>query len=313
MAATVTAVGANAAAASSEDDSGSAVGGVSPQSAGSSTPAPHRISADFQARKAGAVAEAIELQVLRQYRSSRHEGVRSAVGTGSTGGGGSGGGPTVTGALRHSGVSAMVNMHLAQAERALRVTTVAAARGSTSARFQKWRWSETADVARRGARPGGWVEEDGTQGAETGLEAATTAKLRNDSAGGTESGGGAAATRDDGKGGEGLVAESGGGGAGRRVVAAVIDTLDAGRASAAANLSIAQWKVVPLVLLTALGLGGGGGGGGASGGVRDGGGNCEVGQGEAEAGAEACAHLCGPEAVLTAREFEMLVDVLLEE
>lgn len=286
-------------AASTENDNGIAVG-VSPQPARTTPVPPHGVPANLQARKAGAVAEAAVSQVRRQ---SRHGVVGSAVGTGSTGGGGGGGGgPTVTGALRHSGVSAMVNMHLAQAERALRAPTDAAS-GSTAG-FQKWLWSDTADEARPGARPGGWVEEGTPRaGNETGLEAPSTGKIGSDSAEAAKSGG--AATKYGGKG-QGLVAEPGGGAEGRRAVAAVIDTLDAGRASAAANLSIAQWKVIPLVLLTALGLGGGAGG--ASGGSSK-----VVGQEEAEAGAGACARLCGPEAILTAREFEMLVEVLLEE
>ena len=84
----------------------------------------------------------------------------------------------------------------------------------------------------------------------------------------------------------------------------MIDTFEGARAAEAANLSIAQWKVVPVVLLAALGLVGSG-----SGGVDDTG--ALVPDGVGAIGAEACVQLCGTEAALSSREFEMLMEMLL--
>lgn len=381
---------------------------------------------NLMARKAGAVAEAVQEEADAHRRSrqrlsnasidgrknSRGSGV-GGNGGGGGGGGGAGSGPTLTGALRHSGVSAMVNMHLTQAERALRATptaataaaattTVTAVASATaggnitkgggggggrtqagmSAASSKWVWSEHAPDARPGRR-GGWVEEEKGEGklgeppaatasaAVTGKEAtaqgggdspaadaaaatptataavtaasAPVAELGERSKSGPRGAGNvekeAAEGQGRGRGGEnGGEAEGGGGAECRRAVSAVIDTLDAGRASAAANLSIAQWKVVPLVLMTALGLGGSDNGvdnSSSSGGISSGSGNGSssgnnsdstsgscgsleeeegIGEEEAARGAAACVQVRGPGvAAVSAREFKMLADVLLLE
>ena len=362
--------------------------------------------AGFQARKAAAVTEAIETGARRHARRdgglSKNGKPDKEAGTsnGSRGdGGGHGEGPTLTGALRHSGVSAMVNMHLSQAERALRTATATIATGGggeggprglpeagggdkNAGSHTKWVWSDTAAKARQGARvPGGWVEEEGAATLAAAAvplgvaaAAAATAKLDANNNGnvtatppaaqdaftteataqgrdeaGTKGGraenanedvsapapapppapaavGPAAATAAPAPAAEPVPV----GGAGcRRAVAALLDTLDAGSASAAADLSIAQWKVVSVVLLTAVGLGAGavgqGAGDGDSGGAAPGagagagvGGDVNaygeagvVGREEAAGGAEACLRLCGPEMSLSASEFRILVEVLL--
>ncbi|CAN0281853.1 unnamed protein product, partial [Ectocarpus sp. 13 AM-2016] len=352
------------------------------------------VPADFQARKAGAVAEAIEAEMSRHAKRNRDRrkanpddspmkgtGVSSARGGGAT----VGEGPTLTGALRHTGVSTMVNMHLAPAERALiAAATTLHVRGGggggggggdgdgrsgilqTSGQHnnvgsrKKWVWSDTATGARQGARvPGGWVEEEGATTAAAAAAAAEAVPLKAPPAGGggkakeetagddvpavvTASGtettargkhadaetnqresspitvagrqtrnAPAAAAAAEGK------HVAGGGAECRRAVSAVIDTLDVANGSAssatAADLSIAQWKVVSVVLLTAVGLGagaiGGGGGGDGEGGAAAPGVTGE----EAEVAAEACARLCGAEMGVSAREFRILVDVMLEE
>eukprot|EP00903_Cladosiphon_okamuranus_P014819 g13724.t1 len=397
-------------AVTAENGGGKDVGSSSSNNNNSSSGHDHNqdrrgsVPADFQARKAGAVAEAIETEARRHARRDRgrvknggkfdkEAGSNSHVSGGDDGGRGEG--PTLTGALRHSGVSAMVNMHLLQAERALRTAAATTTTGGggggrrrlpgaiggndTAGSRTNWVWSDKAAKARQGARgPRGWVEEE---------EAAAMAAL----AAAAEPIGPVAATKQDTNNNNGNVAvaaapppplaaqetateatrgrtEGAGkkkgrgaeenedltvppvpaaaataaavtdpvpvGGAGcRRAVAALIDTLDVRSASAVAALSIAQWKVVSLVLLTAVGLGagavgqgagdtaGGGVGAGAGAGAWAGGdvsgcgeaGVGAVGSEEAAGGAEACVRLCGPEMSLSASEFRILVEVMLDE
>lgn len=325
----------------------------------------------FEARRAGAVAEAIETEARRHARHGRGSITKPGKEAGS-----SGNGPTLTGALRHSGVSAMVNMHLSQAERALR--TAAAGNngggggnggwrglpraagegggGNNAGSRTKWVWSDTADKARQGARvPGGWVEEDEAAAVAAAAVAAAAVPLVAKKQAAANNGNvvapsaapaavaaaaqdaSAEATRDTAEAAEHRRAEKENkdrtpaavvaasepvpvGGAGcRRAVAALIDTLDAESASAAANLSIAQWKVVSLVLLTAAGLGAGAVGQGAgdtADGSACGGAGAEaavVGSEEAAGGAKACVRLCGPELSLSESEFRILVEVMLDE
>ncbi|CAM9872933.1 unnamed protein product [Ectocarpus fasciculatus] len=357
------------------------------------------VPADFHARKAGAVAEAIEAEMSRHAKRNRDR--QNANGKPNKGTGDSsardgaaaiGEGPTLTGegALRHTGVSTMVNMHLAQAERALiAAATTFHARGSggggdgdgrsgilqTSEQHssnvgsrKKWVWSDTAAGARQGARvPGGWVEEgttttaaavaaeavplkgppaggvrkaqeegngDDAPAVATAAGTGTTARREHADAETNQSGSSAVAvegrhTREEAPAAEPSAAAvaaaaaghiAGGGAECRRAVAAVIDTLNVAGGSTssatAADLSIAQWKVVAVVLLTAVGLGVGViGGGGSSGGGGGEGGVAAPGVtgGEAEGAAEACARLCGPEMSVSAREFRILVDAMLEE
>lgn len=293
-----------------------------PPHTAANTPTSHFPPADTHARKAGAVAEAIEAEARRL---ARHAKAKNAAGSSNSTGGGEG--PTVSGALRHSGVSAMVNMHLAQAERTLRFTASSCVAGDERrvhagghAAPRKSVWSEAAAEIRPGAGPGVGVENEehkavastatvlGKTTALWGSQADASARAAERASAWINS---APAYRDK----EGHAADPGGGAECRRAVAAVIDTFDAGSASAAAKLSIAQWKVIPLVLLTALGLGGRGSGGydstAKSGyGGRLGGGLVD--KEEVAGGAEACARLCGSESVVSAREFEMLVEVLLD-
>ncbi|CAM9152023.1 unnamed protein product [Ectocarpus sp. 4 AP-2014] len=350
------------------------------------------VPADFQARKAGAVAEAIEAEMSRHAKRDRdrrkanpNDSPIKGTGDSSARGGGAtvGEGPTLTGALRHTGVSTMVNMHLAPAERALiAAATTLHVRGggggggdgdgrsgilqksgqhNNVGSRKKWVWSDTATGARQGARmPGGWVEEEGATTAAAAV-AAEAVPLKAPPAGG----GGKAkkeTTGDDipavatasgtGKTARGKHADAetnprespaitvagrqtrkapaaepaaaaagehvaGGGAECRRAVSAVIDTLKvaAGSASSAtaADLSIAQWKVVSVVLLTAVGLGAGAIGGGGGGDGEGGAAAPAVTGEEAEVAAEACARLCGAEMGVSAREFRILVDVMLEE
>lgn len=216
-------------------------------------------------------------------------------------------GPTVTGALRHSGLSTMVKMHLGRAERLLLKemmhAVVEEGRITGGPSTKTWTWCEEADLDERRrsgrGRPGGvWVEvtegkvvDDGGKDDVVPLRGARPGK------------GGRERREERGAGKSFASTEPCGSAESRRALSAMIETMDAGRASAAANLSIAQWKVVPLVLLTAVGLGGGGGGGGDKGFVE---------KEEAVRGAEACVRLCEAEAMISAREFEMLVEVLLE-
>lgn len=212
-------------------------------------------------------------------------------------------GPTVTGALRHSGLSTMVKMHLGRAERLLLTGMTHAAlkegsitRGSST---KTWTWSQEADLEERRrsgrGRPGwGWVEVSEEKGLD-GVGKDDIVPSRR-----ARPGEGVRERREERGAGESFAsAETSGSAECRRALSAIIETMDAGRASAAANLSIAQWKVVPLVLLTALGLGGSGSG--DKGFVE-----------EALRGAEACARLCDAEVMISAREFEMLMEVLLE-
>lgn len=348
-------------AITAEGDAGRDMGSNSSESSGGGFLPP-----DSQARKAGAVAEAIEAEARRH---ARHDGGRAWKGESDKE---AGEGPTLTGALRHSGVSAMVNMHLSQAERALRTAAAAAATitgsGSDGGRRwprragggdnntgsrTKWVWSHTAAKARQGARvPGGWVEEDDDDaaaplvaapakedaaesgnaparaaGAAAGAAApAPAAEDATEAAQGTTE---AAERRRAEKSADDLAAAAAaaaatepvpvGGAECRRAVAALIDTLDAGSAGAAADLSIAQWKVVSLVLLTAAGLGAGAVGqgtgdtaGGAGGDASAHGEAGTVGGDEAAGGAEACVRLCGPEMSLSTSEFRILVEVMLD-
>lgn len=371
------AVAAPTPATTTENDEGKDAAGSSNNS--SSACHQHRgsIPADFQARRAGAVVEAIETEARRHARhgrgrtkkenSDKEAGSKGSRGDGGNGGGSCSEGPTLTGALRHSGVSTMVNMHLSQAERALRTAssttaTGGSAGGSDSGRRglhragggdnsagsrTKWVWSDTAAKARQGARvPGGWVEEEALAtmaAAAVPLVATTKEDNTNDDVSARAAATMAAAapaaedtieaTRGRLEAAERYRAEKevedlaaaaaepvpvGGAGC-RRAVAALIDTLDAGSASAAASLSIAQWKVVSLVLLTAVGLGAGAvgqGADGAAGGAGDGVSSCGeagvVGSEEAAGGAEACVRLCGPEMSLSASEFRILLEVLLD-
>lgn len=265
---------------------------------------------------------------------------------------------TVTGALRHSSISAMVNVHLSQAERALRAAVGrvrgegfvggAGARGPIQQRnrareadFRTFVWSDekveaSPDVAYMKPRGGRWVEANVTSPsaaapaagprkleqstAETSSVAEDTEQER-DKRGRTTTAGrslgetnvgndvkvGAEGAEGRGTNGrEGRSVAAAGGAACRRAVAAVIDTFEGARAAEAANLSIAQWKVVPVVLLAALGLGGSGGGCGDHTGAL-------VQKGEGSMGAEACVQLGGPEAAISSREFEMLIEMLLVE
>ena len=322
---------------------------------------------DLEARRAGAVAEAIESEARRHARHGRGSITKPGKEAGS-----SGNGPTLTGALRHSGVSAMVNMHLSQAERALRTAAVGnnngggggnggwrglpraageGGGGNNAGSRTKWVWSDRADKARQGARvPGGWVEEDeaaavaaaavplvaknqaaannGNVVAPSAAPAAVAAAAQDASAEATRDTAEAAEHRSAEKENKdrtpaAVVAASEpvpvGGAECRRAVAALIDTLDAESASAAANLSIAQWKVVSLVLLTAAGLGAGAigqGAGDTADGSACGGAGAEaavVGGEEAGGGAKACVRLCGPELSLSESEFRILVEVMLDE
>lgn len=284
---------------------------------------------NFQARRAGAVAEAVEAEARRHARCGRGGGgVRSDRRDG-----GEDVGVTVTGALRHSGVSAMVNMHLAHAERALR----AAAGGGGAYREGHSRtfvWSDkkaSPEVKLLAARYGQWVEAGTLRtGASLApgsrLETAAQPRQSETSAddditapGSKQRGadsslaigdselveGGRKVVR---RGGGGMEAGERGNGGGpeiRRAVATVLDTFDAARAAGAANLSIAQWKVLPLIILTALRLGGN---------------CCPSADGvltlqveEKAAGTDACLIMCGAEVAFSDREFEMLVELLLDD
>lgn len=252
----------------------------------------------LRARQASAVAAAAESEAHRCLRrGTAGASVDAAAGDDSPG-------PTVTGALRHSGLSTMVKMHLGRAERLLLAGMMHAAlkegkiTGGPSTRT--WTWSQDADLderrrSGRGRPGGGWVEvtEENVLDGGGSKDEMVPSRRALPGEGGRE-------RREERGAGERFVsAEPCGSAECRRALSAIIETMDAGRASAAANLSIAQWKVVPLVLLTAVGLGGGGDKG-------------FVEKEEAVRGAEACAQLCDAEVMISAREFEMLVEVLLE-
>lgn len=301
-----------------------------------------------EVRTAIAVAEAIEGEARRHARRGSAAGKMVGRAPDDI---------TVTGALRHSSISAMVNVHLSHAERALRAAVGRTGgeglragpgvRGSIQQRnrvreadFRTFVWSDekmeaSPEMAYMKPRAGRWVEADVRSPAAAAAAAAEPRKWEQSLAetssvamdtkrdgdekgrtgtashflgetnvwNGTEVGAKGAGGRGR-EGREGCPVAAAGGAACRRAVAAVIDTFEGARAAEAANLSIAQWKVVPVVLLAALGLGGSGGGCGSG---------ALVSASEGATGAEACVQLCGPEAALSSREFEMLIEMLLLE
>lgn len=269
----------------------------------------------LHARRAGAVAEAIE-SVAHRYAREGHGTRGSVIGNPTAHS------VTVTGALRHSGVSTMVNMHLAQAASAIRagegINRQAVGQAPADEKSKVFTWSQGSSQGKRGLRSGAWVKnaEDSSRQMAAALVTAeiqaepSQAKLGvRDEAAVQTARQSRRWTSDGIK--EALVAVEPAGAECRRAVAALIDTFDAGRASGAAELSIAQWKIVTVVLMTAIGLGGGGEA------LRDenGGRNdpLRIGPDEAKAGAEACLRLCGVEVPVSEREFHLLVEALLEE
>lgn len=240
---------------------------------------------NLQARRAGVVAEAIEVVAYGHPREERRGEDAKAIADESDDS------VPVTSAMRHNGVSTMVNMYLPQAERALRVAeggTTSKASGDGS---QAWLWAAGGSEAKRGTRSGAWV----TEIREASMDASVTRGGRAPCSGEQRP----------------VAAESGGAQT-RRAIAAVVDTFDAAPFTGAPELSINQWKVVCVVLLTAIGLGGCDPKA-ASVHHPDHGEGSLVGSVEAKSGAEACTRLCGDVSVISEREFQLLVEVLLDE
>lgn len=280
---------------------------------GGTTPSGSGRDSDLLARKAGAVAEAIENVARRHAR-----GVGADMGTVTRAG--SDNSVTLTSALRSSGVSTMINMHLALAERALSANkgTVEGSKesGHSLGKPQTWVWSQAAPAGKlKGTRAGTWVakgaaadgEEASAGTAGVGVEPSSSAGLGEHEAAVLH----VPPQRAAGDRYKGAGPVESAGAECRRAVAAVIESFDAGRVSGAAQLSIGQWKVVTVVLLTAIGLGGGEVE--SCGELKGGGGGVPVRPDETSWGAEACRHLCGKETLVSQREFHLLVEVLLEE
>lgn len=243
-------------------------------------------TANLQARRAGVVAEAIEVVAYGHPREERRGQDAKAITDESDDS------VTVTSAMRHNGVSTMVNMYLAQAERALRVAEGGTTSKASGDESQAWLWAADGSEAKRRARSGAWV----TETRETSLNASDTRGGRAPCSGEQRP----------------VVTESGGAQT-RRAIAAVVDTFDAAPSTGAPELSITQWKVVCVVLLTAIGLGGCGPIAAASVHRQKHGEVSRVESVEAKSGAEACTRLCGDVSVVSEREFQLLVEVLLDE